>query len=92
MDEVLAAISKMEFVFAKTMPDIPHWYVVRANTDEADYIALFDAIEKYGIRKRWGKYNRKYLEPGDGYKYWHMAEVNGVVDMSVSRVINRAKV
>jgi|SRR5215469_9198685 len=77
------------------MPDIPHWYVVRGRTcPEELYVALFRAVEAHGVftlfrppdpdRK---PYRQKYLELGDGYKYWVMTG-----NMAASRILNRARI
>jgi hypothetical protein len=74
-------LNNLTWRFAKTMPEIPHEYVVRSPDNEADFVALFETINKHG---RWGTFrgNRyRYWYPGDGFKYW-----------SIKRVINRAKV
>ena len=39
----------MRFRFAKTMAQIPHWYVVRGPEDEAEYVKLFRTIAMQGI-------------------------------------------
>jgi uncharacterized protein (DUF4415 family) len=80
-------LSRLEFRFAKTMPDIPHWYVTRTADNAGDYAALFDTIQKEGVWEKFGKRRYRYWRPGDGFKYWAMT-----TDVRYSRVINRAKV
>lgn len=65
-------LKKLKWRFAKTMPEIPHEYVVRSSENEANFIELFQTINKHG---RWGAFrgNRyRYWHPGDGFKYWTM--------------------
>jgi hypothetical protein len=79
-------IASLSFRFAKTMPDQPHEYVVRTPENQAAYVALFEAIQTDGVRERYNGRIKRYLSPGDGWKYWTMT-----THMPSSRVINRAK-
>jgi hypothetical protein len=75
----------LKFQFAKTMPDIPHFYVVRSPDNEADYVKLFTLIGEQGV---WGEFQGRryqYLYLG-GWKYWRMTD-----HLKFSRIINRAK-
>ena len=73
--------------FAKTMPECPHWYIVRGKTaDDDTYIAMFRTIEEHGIWREWNGSPQQYLHPGDGYYYWKMTD-----DINESIIINRAK-
>jgi hypothetical protein len=38
--------ANLRFRFAKTMPEIPHEYVVRSPENESDYVKLFDIIRR----------------------------------------------
>ena len=80
-------LSRLEFKFAKTMPETPHWYVVRSPANEADYVALFHACQRDGVDEKFGGRRYRYWYPGDGFKYWTMT-----TDLARSQVINRAKV
>jgi len=75
----------LKFVFAKT--HIPHWYVKRTPENEKDYVALFNAIRKFGRVEKWRGRPYRYWYPGDGYKYWAMTS-----EIHQSWIINRAKV
>jgi hypothetical protein len=79
-------ITKLRFVYAKTMLAAPHEYVVRTQENEADYLALFHAIQEHGQRSRYGKRWYRYLHL-DGWKYWAMTTAVGQ-----SHIINRARV
>jgi hypothetical protein len=76
----------LKFAFAKTMPDIPHWYVKRTPENEKDYLRLFATIQKFGRVEQWGGKSYRYWYPGDGYRYWAMTTAVGQ-----SCVINRAR-
>jgi hypothetical protein len=78
-------LSRLTFKFAKSMPETPHWYVVRSAANEADYVALFHAVQRQGVEEPFGARNYRYWRPGDGFKYWAMT-----ADLAKSHVINRA--
>jgi hypothetical protein len=85
--ELRQVAARLDFRSAKTMLDRPHEYVVRTQENEADYLALFEAIQAHGQRSRYGKRWYRYLHPGDGYRYWAMTTAVGQ-----SWIINRARV
>lgn len=83
--EVLRVIGRLDFVFARTMPDNPHEYTIRGkNGDEADFAALWQAVAEHGRVERWGKARYRYLYPGGGWRYWIMPRY--------PFIINRARV
>jgi hypothetical protein len=61
-----------------------HEYTVRSPATEADYIALFEVIQRSGVFERWAGRRKRYLYPGDGRKYWAMT-----THEPSSRVLNR---
>jgi hypothetical protein len=87
LTSIRAVIDSLSFRFAKTMPEIPHEYVVRSPHNEAAYVALFSAIMEHGVNERWEGRRKRYLYPGDGWKYWAMT-----TRLQESRVINRMKI
>jgi hypothetical protein len=87
LTSIHAAIDSLSFRFAKTMPEIPHEYVVRSPHNGAAYVALFSAIMEHGVNERWAGRRKRYLYPGDGWKYWAMT-----TRLQESRVINRMKI
>ena len=76
----------LEFRVAKTMPENPHWYVVRSPENEADYVALWQANHERGQYEKWQGRRYKCWRPGDGFKYWYMGGIKA------SHVINKAQV
>ena len=88
VEEFALNAASLTWTFAKTMTWIPHWYIVRGKTcrDDNLYVSLFNTIHALGCIGHFGKTERKYLHPGDGYKYWAMTE-----DITESVIINRAK-
>ena len=84
-------IAALAFRVAKTMPEIPHEYVVRTPENEEAYVALFNLIVAHGVHEMWRapnghKSKYQYWYPGDGWKYWRMNN-----DIRYSRVLNRAR-
>jgi hypothetical protein len=81
-----AWFDRLKFVFAKTMPQIPHEYVVRTAENEDAYVTLWKTINERGAYSSFGGRRYKYWYRGDGWRYWFMG------GMYESRVINRARV
>jgi hypothetical protein len=52
-DDILVVIGRLAFRFAKTMPQMPHEYAVRSAENEADFVALFEAVQAHGVRERY---------------------------------------
>ncbi len=81
-------IVRCQWTFAKTMPKVPHEYIVRDKcglTDE-EFLFFVDIQRNYGKVGRWGKYILPYLYVGN-YKYWTMG-----APYEETTIINRALV
>ncbi len=76
----LEFVRSSTWTFAKTMPHIPHWYVVRGRVPEEDFDAFDRLIKASGYRATWRGYENTYLELG-GWKYW-----------VIENILNREKV
>ena len=65
-------INRNEWTFAKTMSEIPHYYIVRDHLSDADK-KIFDEfnrfIDKNGHTAKFYSKKYTYLDIGD-YKYW----------------------
>lgn len=73
MTDLLRAIARLHFKPARTMPELPHEYTLRREAaDEADFLLLFEAIQRDGVIERWKGWPGRYLYPGDGWRYWPM--------------------
>jgi hypothetical protein len=92
-DAACAYIAKVRWQFARTMPQWPHEYTVRAwrpdlERDFCDFVVL---IRREGVVKPWPRdgatpcYHHTYLEL-DGWEYWTMG-----APVPETTVINRAK-
>lgn len=90
-------IARLDWVFAKTMPHMPHEYTVRENAArDSDYVALYEAIMFSGTVQRYRGMPNRYLYPGDGWRYWSMsskrADAYARHPLWVSHHINRNRV
>jgi integrase len=89
MDNVIDDINEfpnLKFRFAKTMPQNPHFYVVRSAENNTEYEQLFTRIDREGVWEEFQGKQYKYLSLGS-WRYWAMTE-----DIAKSMVINRARV
>ena len=83
MNKFLKLIEGNEWVFAKTMPEIPHYYIVRDNLSDDDK-KLFNEFGEYIKENGYTEefYSKQYLYIDiDEYKYWIM-----------ENILNRAKI
>jgi hypothetical protein len=72
-------VGSLNFVFAKKLSHIPHWYMRWAD-NEAGFQALRAAIKQYGVRETFQGHSYRYLLL-DPWKYWAIPPIP---------VINRA--
>jgi integrase len=87
MENMMDEFPGLKFKFAKTMPDSPHFYVVRDAQNNIEYEQLFARITQEGVWEEWQDGRQyKYLSLGS-WRYWAMTE-----DLAKSKIINRAKV
>lgn len=65
---------KTKWRFAKSMPQWPHWYVVRewGNPEDFDFVAAL--IQECGYEDVFGKRVDSYLVIGE-FKYWVLEDV-----------------
>jgi hypothetical protein len=91
---LLGIIGRLEWRQARAKnrwgkPQIPHAYVVcgRPPGNEALFAALFHGIQQHGRDERYNRRKKKYLYPGDGFKYWSMT-----THEPSSGVLNRMKI
>ncbi len=85
LEQVRAFIAANNWKFASTMKFIPHWYVVRENCDDAQFVAVAQYIREHGEARPFGKRQFIYLDL-DGYSYWTMGN-----PLPETTIINRAK-
>jgi hypothetical protein len=98
-EPLLDVIARLSFRPARATtrwghPQDPHEYTIRWKADDAaDWVALFEAIGERGVIERYAKGRakpRRYLYPGDGWRYWHMAaNLDGPPHPTDNWIINR---
>ena len=83
--ELFAFVNEQEWVFAKTMPEWPHEYIVRERVDEKLFEQLVRHIRAHGYE---GNFYRKILTYYDegGMMYWTMGTPVGE-----TTIINRCR-
>lgn len=79
--------SSQEWIFAKTMPDNPHWYTLRRKwNDDPLFDQAVSLIRKCGYRKKFGKTWYTQININEHF-YWTMG---AAIDKTI--LINRAKI
>lgn len=68
-------VRTQEWRFSKKMPQWPHWYIVRGESNRCrEFDRLAALIERHGADDPWGKKARSYLRIG-AYKYWVLGDI-----------------
>ncbi len=71
-DEVREFIRTSRWIFAKSMPNVPHEYTLRKEVaSDAEFVRFVQHIRGVGEVRPWGKYRNSYLDI-DGMSYWTM--------------------
>lgn len=88
-------MAKSHWKYAKTMPNNPHYYTLRAQSyDEETFVRFVLHIRQAGYRKRFGSTTYKYFDL-DGWCYWTMGAPIGPMKTFDGRIhtmlINRAE-
>lgn len=79
-------ISANNWVFAKTMPKHPHFYIVKQKCSDKEFFYNFAGhIRKYGYKSNFFRVPRIYYEL-DGWKYWTQG-----APLEDTIIINRAE-
>jgi hypothetical protein len=72
-NKVVHALESHEWIFAKTMPENPHWYTLRKSWDDNEFVEVVKVIREYGY-DAWYK-GRKYRQfDANGMFYWTMGD------------------
>lgn len=92
LNRIIENIESHEWRFAKTMPLEPHWYTLRKNWNDDDFIELVMFIRENGYIVRYKKY--KYIHFNiNGFHYWTMgAPIWYKSGTPCTILINRAKI
>ena len=84
--EIRRFIEESEWVFAKTMPEIPHWYTLRRKARCSETFSTFvQEIRLRGIQRQFGRRSFTYLDV-DEWCYWTMGD-----PVEDTILINRAR-
>ena len=75
LERIAELLEAQEWIFAKTMPENPHWYTLRRKwARDRDFARVVRLIRKYGVAERYppGSKNRYTVMVLGGFKYWTM--------------------
>jgi hypothetical protein len=62
-------VSQLQFTFAKTIAENPHWYVARRPEHAAAFDALLEMYQRNAKPEKWRGRTYRVWRPGDGFKY-----------------------
>ena len=62
-----------EYRFAKTMPQWPHWYTLREDWNDAEFVSTVKLLRNYGYERQW-KWKSYVSFNVNEYYYWTMGE------------------
>ncbi len=66
-------IQENHWIYAKTMPQSPHFYVVRTPENDENFVTFAEFIRQKGFPARFGENGQEYVYlEDDGYLYWTM--------------------
>ena len=68
---VNSLIQRSRWIFAKTMPENPHYYMLRKECDDGEFVRFAELIRQYGYRDQYEGYWYTVLNVYDWY-YWTM--------------------
>jgi len=83
--ELLTFVNEQTWTFAKTMPEWPHEYLVRARVDEKLFVRLVEHIRAYGYEGHFYRKAITYYAEAD-LVYWTMG-----APLDETTIINRCK-
>lgn len=74
IEKLILNLRSAEYKFAKTMPNMPHYYTVGDKwRDRKEFIWTCHAINEFGVLEFYMKKPRKYFYI-DGWRYWIMSD------------------
>ena len=92
MEKILRYIESHKWRFAKTMPENPHYYTLRNDWDDTDFVDFVLYIRENGYVEKFNGQSYTYLNI-NGYKYWTMGyPINYGNGDPCTILINRAEI
>ena len=82
-DEIKAFINSSKWTYAKTMPEYPHYYIVRHPDNEDMFVKTVEYIRMHGYEGRFYKQKNIYFDDTE-YSYWTMG-----APIAETTIINR---
>ena len=67
-------IKAMDWRFARSMPQWPHWYVFREDGSAREFDFIARLLKKFGYEDIWGRRKDSYMLIGR-FKYWVIEDV-----------------
>jgi nitrate reductase alpha subunit len=87
LEEMRGFIAAHDWTFAKSMPKVPHFYVVREKCrSHEEFVQAVTLIRKYGVPRSFYRKSYIYLDL-DGWSYWTMGN-----SLEITKIINRAEI
>lgn len=86
LDAMRAFIGSVRWIFARTMPQTPHWYTLRKENPQEGFETFVMFIREQGYEKQFGNARYTYLDD-DGWSYWTMG-----APLEKTILINRARI
>jgi hypothetical protein len=83
--DLRAFVEAQHWAFAKTMPEWPHWYIVRERVDQRLFERLVRHIRAHGREGRFYQRVIVYFEE-DGLVYWTMG-----APLEQTTIVNRCR-
>ena len=69
-----AYIKAVDWRFARSMPQWPHWYVFREDGSAREFDFVASLLKKFGYEDIWGRRTDSYMVIGR-FKYWVIEDV-----------------
>jgi hypothetical protein len=86
LENIKKIITKSNWTLAKSIPNSPHWYILRKECITAEFDLFANFIHSNGVLRKWGTYGYLFLDI-ESYTYWSMNNSDGG-----KVIINRADI
>lgn len=79
-------IAAQSWTFARSMPKVPHWYVLRSRSDPGEFDRARAYVEGHGRLGRWHRKAPNHYLDLDGFRYWVLEGRNDEVVLNRERI------